>query len=251
MLSFVRSFFEIESVKEDAVDYQSRFLNYKNIVEKSNTSEKIVVVKNLLSIIIEYLNFDEAIQTIETIHDAQDNSSIETIYNMLADRNDVTIDEIICEKIHPDDLKFYRDKTIREDGPIKIAIREFPILLNTWNSDRIIRNFKDINDNNVFDGERYSSNIENHYIYPMDIAVCNGANHSQFAARFQHEGQTVIKAVYNYSNLYENIYFDGLNYRKKLDDSTIALSYDKKLIFYSGVIFELGRYLLEAEYHRF
>ena len=100
MLSFVRRFFEIESVKEDAVDYQSRFLNYKNIVEKSNTSEKIVVVKNLLSIIIEYLNFDEAIQTIETIHDAQDNSSIETIYNMLADRNDVTIDEIICEKIH-------------------------------------------------------------------------------------------------------------------------------------------------------
>ena len=44
MLSFVRRFFEIESVKEDAVDYQSRFLNYKNIVEKSNTSEKIVVV---------------------------------------------------------------------------------------------------------------------------------------------------------------------------------------------------------------
>ncbi|MFR2057350.1 MAG: DUF6710 family protein [Streptococcus salivarius] len=72
-----------------------------------------------------------------------------------------------------------------------------------------------------------------------------------FFARFQHEGQTVIKAVYNYSNLYEKIYFDGLNYRKKLDDSTIALSYDKKIIFYSGVIFELGRYLLEAEYHRF
>ncbi len=57
MLSFVRRFFEIESVKEDVVDYQSRFLNYKNIVEKSNTSERIVVVKNLLSIIIEYLNF--------------------------------------------------------------------------------------------------------------------------------------------------------------------------------------------------
>lgn len=98
MLSFVRRFFEIESVKEDVVDYQSRFLNYKNIVEKSNTSERIVVVKNLLSIIIEYLNFDEAIQTIETIHDAQNNSSIETIYNMLADRNDVITDEIICEK---------------------------------------------------------------------------------------------------------------------------------------------------------
>lgn len=42
---------------------------------------------------------------------------------MLADRNDVTIDEIIFEKIHSDDLKFYRDKTIREDGLIKIAIR--------------------------------------------------------------------------------------------------------------------------------
>ncbi|MFR2165265.1 MAG: DUF6710 family protein [Streptococcus salivarius] len=55
--------------------------------------------------------------------------------------------------------------------------------------------------------------------------------------RFQHEGQTVIKAVYNYSNLYEKIYFDGLNYRKKLDDSTIALSYDKKDNFLFGSYF--------------
>ena len=91
-----------------------------------------MVAKNLLSIIIDYLNFDEAIQTIETIHDAQNNSSIETIYNMLADRNDVTIDEIIFEKIHSDDLKFYRDKTIREDGPIKIAIRLLESFLFYW-----------------------------------------------------------------------------------------------------------------------
>ncbi|WP_261127545.1 DUF6710 family protein [Streptococcus mitis] len=251
MLSFFKRFFGIESVIENVVDYQSRFLNYKNIVEKCDPSEKIVVVKNLLSIIVEYLNFDEAIQTIETIHDAQDNSLIDTIYKTLANRMDVTIDETICEKIHPDDLRSYRNKMIREGGPIKIAISEFPILLNTWNSDRIIRNFKDINDNNIFDGEQYSRNIENHYIYPMDIIVCNGANHSQFAARFQHKGQTVIKAIYNYSNLYKKIYFDGLNYRRKLDDSTIELSYNKKLIFYSGVLFELGRYLLEAEYHTF
>ena len=96
--------------------------------------------------------------------------------------------------------------------------------MNTLNYDRIIRNFKDINDNNVFDGERYSSDIENHYICAMDIMVWNGANHSHFAARFQHEGQTAIKVVCNYSNLYEKIYFDGLNYRKKLYDSTIELS---------------------------
>ena len=38
---------------------------------------------------------------------------------------------------------------------------------------------------------------------------------------------------------------------KKVDESVIDLEYDTKLVFYSGVIFEYGRHLLEADYHRF
>ena len=85
----------------------------------------------------------------------------------------------------------------------------------------------------------------------MDIAICNGANHSQFAARMINKGNTVIKEVRDYSVLYDHVYFDGKDYRNKEGHLIISLDYNKKVIFYSGVIFELGRFLLEADYHRF
>ncbi|WP_029238767.1 DUF6710 family protein, partial [Streptococcus sobrinus] len=103
---------------------------------------------------------------------------------------DLTIDEIICRSIHPDDAKYYKNKIIREQGPIEIMVKELPILLNPWNSNRIISNLDTINNQNPFDGDRYSYNIENHYVYPMDIAICHGANHSQFAARMINKGNT-------------------------------------------------------------
>ncbi|WP_032799467.1 DUF6710 family protein, partial [Streptococcus sobrinus] len=78
---------------------------------------------------------------------------------------DLTIDEIICRSIHPDDAKYYKNKIIREQGPIEIMVKELPILLNPWNSNRIISNLDTINNQNPFDGDRYSYNIENHYVY--------------------------------------------------------------------------------------
>ena len=130
-------------------------------------------------------------------------------------------------------------------------VKELPILLNPWNSNRIISNLDTINNQNPFDGDRYSYNIENHYVYPMDIAICHGANHSQFAARMINKGNTVIKEVRDYSVLYEHVYFDGKDYRNKENHLIISLGYNKKVIFYSGVIFELGQFLLDADYHRF
>lgn len=139
-----------------------------------NTNKKVKIVKNILSVIIDYLNFNEAIQAIETDHEAQDNSNIEEIYNLLAYETDLFIDEVICEKVHPDDMKYYKNKKIRKENPISIKVNELSILLNPWNSDRIIRNLDDINDQNVFDGDKHSFNIYNHYLYPMDIVICNG-----------------------------------------------------------------------------
>lgn len=123
--------------------------------------------------IIDYLNFDEAIQSIETDHEAQDNSNIEKINNLLAYETDLHVDEVIFEKVHPDDMKYYENKKIRKEGPISIEVNELPILLNPWNSDRIIRNLDDINDQSVFDGNKHSFNIYNHYLYPMDFVICN------------------------------------------------------------------------------
>lgn len=245
---FLGSFFRIE--RND--DYQSKYKKYMEKLNNSeNPNEKVKIVKNILSVIVDYLNFDEAIQAIETDHDAQDNSNIEAIYNLLAYETDLIIDEVICEKLHPDDMKYYEYKKLREEGPISIKVNELPILLNPWNSERIIRNLDDINDQNVFDGDRHSYNIDNHYLYPMDIVICNGGNHSQFSARLKHQGHTIIKIIRDFSVLYNHIYFDGQVFKRKSDESVIDLKFDKKLVFYSGVIFEYGRHLLESSYRRF
>nr|WP_227826961.1 DUF6710 family protein [uncultured Streptococcus sp.] len=168
---FFGSFFRTERNN----DYQSKFNRYMEKLNNSeNTNEKLKIVKNILSVIIDYLNFDEAIQSIETDHDAQDNSNIEEIYNLLAYETDLHVDEVICEKVHPDDMKYYENKKIRKEGPISIEVYELPILLNPWNSYRIIRNLDDINEQNVFDGDKHSFNIYNNYLYPMDIVICNG-----------------------------------------------------------------------------
>jgi hypothetical protein len=255
MLNFLRKLFSSIQGSKSVIDYKgykNKFTNYMNMVEGcSKNEDRVRTAQNLLMVVVEYLNFDEAIQAVETNHEAQDNSLIEEIYNEIVYEIDLTINEIICRSIHSDDAKYYKNKTIREQGPIEIMVKELPILLNPWNSNRIISNLDTINNQNPFDGDRYSYNIENHYVYPMDIAICNGANHSQFAARMINKGNTVIKEVRDYSVLYDHVYFDGKDYRNKEGHLIISLDYNKKVIFYSGVIFELGRFLLDADYHRF
>ena len=85
----------------------------------------------------------------------------------------------------------------------------------------------------------------------MDVVVCSGGNHSQFSARFKNNGKTIIQKKYDFSQLYNEVSFNGRNYTHKKDNSIIALEYDEELIFYSGIIFELGRYLLAGNYKRF
>lgn len=105
---------------------------------------------------------------------------------------------------------------------MRIDINKLPILLNPWNGERILDNFISINDNNVFDGVRFSLNIQNHYLYPMNIVVCTGANHSQVSARYQNKGKTVINEIKDFTSLYDKVKFDGVNYIKVEDDTIIA-----------------------------
>lgn len=82
----------------------------------------------------------------------------------------------------------------------------------------------------------------------MNIVVCNGANHSQLSARYQNKGETIITKIKDFTSLYANVKFDGVNYIKVKDNSIIEIEYDENILFYSGVIFELGRYLIGDNY---
>mgnify|MGYP000870412317 CR=1 FL=1 len=209
-----------------------RFQRYLNLVNNNRLGyEPVQCAKILIKIIVEHLNYEEALQAFEKEYDIQDNSLIEEIYLKIERYLSLNCRTICKEKEH-----------------IKIEINKLPILLNPWSGKRILDNFIDINDNNVFDGACFSSNINNHYLYPMNIVVCNGANHSQLSARYQNRGETIITKIKDFTSLYDNVKFDGVNYIKVKDNSIIEIEYDENILFYSGVIFELGRYLIGENY---
>lgn len=222
-----------------------RFQRYLNLVNNNRSGyDSVQCAKIFIEIIVEHLNYEEALQAIEKEHDAQDNSLIEEIYSKIESYLFLTRKTISIEKIHKDD----ENTKLLDLKPLRIDINKLPILLNPWNGERILDNFISINDNNVFDGVRFSLNIQNHYLYPMNIVVCTGANHSQLSARYQNKGKTVINEIKDFTSLYDKVKFDGANYIKVEDDTIIKMEYDKNILFYSGVIFELGRYLLGGNY---
>ena len=250
MFEFFRKIKNVD-IKLDKLDRSNerkeKFQRYKSLVESN--SNKIQIAKFLISVIVEHMNFSEAVQALESEHEVQDNSLIEEIYMNI--ENELLLEHCLIESdgIIEGNKKFHsRNDFKRADKKYsKININELPILLNPWNGNRVIDNLVAINEKNVFDGITYSFNIQNHYLYPMSIIVCNGGNHSQFAARIKNQGYTIIKESHNYSKIYDLVEFNGENYIKSMDKTIIELNYDKNLLFYSGVIFEMGRYILENE----
>ena len=211
---------------------KDRFQRYLTLVENNCMGyDSVQCAKVFIEIMVEHLNYEEALQALEKEHGAQNNSLIEEIYSKIESCLDLKRRTILIEK-----------------ELIKIDINKLPILLNPWNGERILNNFISINDNNVFDGVRFSWNIQNHYLYPMNIIVCTGGNHSQLSARYQNKGETVIKEIKDFTSLYDKVEFDGANYIKKEDNTIIEMEYDENILFYSGVIFELGRRLLGGNY---
>lgn len=97
----------------------------------------------------------------------------------------------------------------------------------------------------MFDWKKSNGNIQNYYIKPINIIICRGGNHSQFAAKIKKQGITTITEIRDFSNIYEKVYFNGANYIDNNRD-VIRIEYKKdEIFFYSGLIFELGRYLLK------
>ncbi|WP_215491821.1 DUF6710 family protein [Fenollaria sporofastidiosus] len=253
----------VKNLPTDEEDEKSRkkekFLSYIKLIEDEKIKNVInineVIVANYLTfLIVNYLNFSEALQAVESIEKLEYNSNIENIYKEIEDAVFQNHKVFVTDYINEDDKKYYHTDEIElvEEYPIKIKLSELPILLNLWKKRSLIINLDNINEKNKFDCINYSRNINNHYLYPMNILVCNGANHTQFLAIIKNHDHTIIKEWHNYSKLYDLVEFDGENYIKKIDKKIIDLSklkFSDDLMFYSGVIFEMGRYVLNNKYH--
>lgn len=228
------------------------FKNYIAIINSQpNIENRIKIVNYLTSIIINKLNYNEAIQSLELGESNQSNNKVFRVYEELSKEVDFKI--IVFEKVPEVEKPYYLQNgcILKETGVITLEINEVPILLTPWEGSRIISNLFDINENNIFDGLKNSWNILNYYLYPMNFVVCLGANHSQFAAKYKNNGKTIVQRIYDYRKLYSKVYFDGESFKNLATDKSINFerTYNDIVIFYSGVLFELGRIILENDYH--
>lgn len=118
-------------------------------------------------------------------------------------------------------------------------INEQNLILDTWNYKRIITNLNNINDKNIL---KPVDNINNYYIFPLDVVLCMGGNHSQLAAKIQNKGVSHISRIVDLSCLYPYTTFDG----EKFIDLHKQNNYwypENELELFSGVFFEIGRIL--------
>jgi len=77
------------------------------------------------------------------------------------------------------------------------------------------------------------------YFYPLGITYVYNGNHSIFSGMNKGEGNIKVNTLFDVSYLYKYFYFDGtyLNNRKTQEKH--------KIYFEIGVLFEIGRLLLE------
>lgn len=231
------SIFSKKGNNEDRESNKERFNRIIKLLDETAyryQNNKSQAASYMIQVIVEGMNHYEAMLALqyeslelsnETAH--QNNSYILEIYRNIA--HEMFPGEII--RFTPVDME--------------IEINSIPILLNTWKGDCVIDNLININEENVFDCKTYSWNIDNTYIKPLSIAVCNCGNHSQYAARYKNQRvTTVIKNEFDLNELYECVRFDGEGFLNQKTSEHIELMYDKEIVFYAGVLFELGRYLL-------
>ena len=204
---------------ENASFSPDRFINkIKDLIESNDFSS----VKHLIKTLTDYLTLKEA------THCLLRNNTHST------DKNDMLLWTI---------YGLYRNFDVKTiDCDLKFSINELNLILNTWNEDRIVSNIKGINSTNIL---YPCNNIRNYYIYPLDIVICGGGNHSQFSAKLRLEGESHISQIIDLSNLYSGLEFDGVNFVDINNKNEIVKSCDNEGEIIIGTLFEIGRLLVK------
>lgn len=177
-------------------------------------------VKYLIRTLTDYLTLKEATHCLIV----KNTHSIE--------KNDDLLTEIFRLTMYSD-LK-YQTKVCS----LNYSISDLNLILNTWNEVRIVSNLTNINKKNIL---HPCSNIKNFYIYPLDVVICGGGNHSQFSAKLRQEGETHISEIIDISNLYTEITFDGENFIDSNNEIIKSCENEGEKII--GVLYEIGRLL--------
>lgn len=155
-----------------------------------------------------------------------------------------SIDYILFENLL-EESKYYKV------DDLYISNARNPILTKIWKASSIVDTIKNIG-NGMMNKHFYNNGVEkenvfkfdkiNHmaqYFYPLGITYVYNGNHSIFSGMNKGEGNIKVNTLFDVSYLYKYFYFDGtyLNNRKTQEKH--------KIYFEIGVLFEIGRLLLE------
>ena len=128
-----------------------------------------------------------------------------------------------------------------------------PIISCIWDINRIKDNICSIGscNDNLFDGEKYSWNIEAYLIEPLGLVIVENGNHSVNAALVHGEGKIIAKNKIDISPCLERYQFNGEDYINIGTGEKIKCPYliqnSKPFTYILGLLFEIARILKEKQ----
>ena len=128
-----------------------------------------------------------------------------------------------------------------------------PVLVFPWETSRLVEAMKNYGTENipwVEQGEHYTA-----LWLPIGVLeIAENGNHSIFTGAAKREGTIHIDTVgidttkefpkhyvYSFEGLYEHVYFEGIDFRRKDGDRRIGFPQEFKYLFEFGCLFEIGR----------
>lgn len=234
-----------DTFKGENMDNKKRLKNILQLVSENDKNKKEAATK-IIELIVAKLNLTQALNSIENLETNSEGRKIEVygVFNKLLRRMDIK-EELIqngMEEIKKEYGESVSSNILNEEVPLIFS----KLLMNPWMGRRVISNLLNINShkNNEFDHKKFPSNIQNYLLEPIGIIVSEQGNHSQFAGASSGDRNTIITHKIDISELYTKVQFDGENFIDSKTNKICKLpGVNKEIIFYTGVIFELGKFL--------
>ncbi|WP_270250791.1 DUF6710 family protein [Lactococcus lactis] len=239
---------EIKKEEFERIIEQARII----ISDYETIAEEIHPIYSFAAQFTNYISYKHAMEAFKL----QNNSAVTSI-----DLNNLLRTTIFKDFVNQ--IEFYTNEGDNEtyhklgilisDDVFSISLNQMPLITSAWKYDRITRQMLDIQTPSTpFDSKQFNWNLDNKYLYPMPLINCEGGNHSQYVARIKGDAQTRIRSIIDISKIYDFVQFDGNQFIYKYPEQLNYLSdsqyeIEKEEEFYIGVLYEIGRLILNFE----
>ncbi len=168
----------------------------------------------------------------DIVRELYEDENVTNIQSVFQDIGEATLNSRILRNTESFDLG---------KSNINIDLSKDAILVCTWNKKRFVNALLTIGENV---GNSFRFDKINHmaiYIYPIGVTVVYNGNHSIMSGILKGEGTIQANQTYDLIPTYEYMYFDGVYFRRKDDDSKLH----KVNRFEIGALYEIGRIFAE------